>query len=66
MFQVKIGNIRPTAVGFVYYKTNLWRDNEGFRVGMIILIVTTILVIIAVLMFLLHKQKETKRIIARK
>ena len=47
-------------VGYVYYKTNIWNDNEAFRAGMITLIIAACLGIIGVIMFILARKYQKK------
>ena len=48
------------SVGYVYYKTNIWDDNEAFRIAMICLMVIVGLAIIGVIIFVLVRKYRRK------
>ena len=47
-------------LGYVFYKTNIWNDNEAFRGGMIFLIVL-VMVLIGVGVLLLVRKYHNSR-----
>ena len=46
-----------SAVGYVYYRSNIWNDNAGFRAGMIVLIIIIVIAIIAAIAYFLLRRR---------